>query len=207
MRWQFMLAYRSLCPSGWTTRWDEQRGKWRDRNRVDSRAVADAVYRGWYLPSQTRPVDIPFERRTACSGDFVGWKTRGSESGIGGIEYMYHIDRQRQCSSDSHIILFMTSVMLQLSACHNKHACPSTSTKRPSVLDSLKGIHIPIQVLHHMQHSRHYLILLDGCNIPPYLAERQSPCFRVDLEVNGAYKTFRRPGITFQSSQSMKPGL
>ncbi|QRC94138.1 cytochrome c oxidase subunit 12 isoform B [Parastagonospora nodorum SN15] len=22
---QFMLAYRSLCPSGWTTRWDEQR--------------------------------------------------------------------------------------------------------------------------------------------------------------------------------------
>ncbi|KAH7075798.1 cytochrome c oxidase polypeptide VIb [Paraphoma chrysanthemicola] len=22
---QFLLAYRSLCPSGWTTRWDEQR--------------------------------------------------------------------------------------------------------------------------------------------------------------------------------------
>lgn len=23
---QFWLAYRSLCPSGWYTRWDEQRG-------------------------------------------------------------------------------------------------------------------------------------------------------------------------------------
>ncbi|KAL6710691.1 Cytochrome c oxidase subunit 6B [Coniothyrium glycines] len=22
---QFMLAYKSLCPSGWTTRWDDQR--------------------------------------------------------------------------------------------------------------------------------------------------------------------------------------
>lgn len=22
-----MLAYKSLCPSGWTTRWDDQRGK------------------------------------------------------------------------------------------------------------------------------------------------------------------------------------
>ncbi|EFQ95861.1 Cytochrome c oxidase subunit 6A, mitochondrial [Pyrenophora teres f. teres] len=24
---QFMLAYRSLCPSGWTSRWDDQREK------------------------------------------------------------------------------------------------------------------------------------------------------------------------------------
>ncbi|KAF2460230.1 cytochrome c oxidase, subunit VIb [Lineolata rhizophorae] len=24
---QFKLAYRSLCPSGWTERWDEQRGE------------------------------------------------------------------------------------------------------------------------------------------------------------------------------------
>ena len=22
---QFMLAYKSLCPSGWTNRWDDQR--------------------------------------------------------------------------------------------------------------------------------------------------------------------------------------
>jgi len=22
-----MLAYRSLCPNGWTSRWDDQRGK------------------------------------------------------------------------------------------------------------------------------------------------------------------------------------
>ncbi|KAJ4369097.1 Cytochrome c oxidase subunit 6B [Neocucurbitaria cava] len=25
---QFMLAYKSLCPSGWTTRWDDQRGEY-----------------------------------------------------------------------------------------------------------------------------------------------------------------------------------
>lgn len=25
---QFWLAYRSLCPSGWYQRWDEQRGAW-----------------------------------------------------------------------------------------------------------------------------------------------------------------------------------
>jgi cytochrome c oxidase subunit 6b len=24
-RTQFMLAYKSLCPSGWTARWDDQR--------------------------------------------------------------------------------------------------------------------------------------------------------------------------------------
>ncbi|KAF9737990.1 cytochrome oxidase c subunit VIb [Paraphaeosphaeria minitans] len=24
---QFLLAYRSLCPGGWTTRWDDQREK------------------------------------------------------------------------------------------------------------------------------------------------------------------------------------
>ncbi|KAK7183761.1 cytochrome oxidase c subunit VIb [Paraphaeosphaeria sporulosa] len=24
---QFLLAYRSLCPSGWTSRWDDQREK------------------------------------------------------------------------------------------------------------------------------------------------------------------------------------
>jgi cytochrome c oxidase subunit 6b len=24
---QFLLAYTSLCPSGWTARWDEQRGE------------------------------------------------------------------------------------------------------------------------------------------------------------------------------------
>jgi hypothetical protein len=23
-----MLAYKSLCPSGWTSRWDDQRGKY-----------------------------------------------------------------------------------------------------------------------------------------------------------------------------------
>jgi hypothetical protein len=106
-----MLAYRSLCPSAWTTRWDEQRGKWQDRNRDGSGAIADTVSRGWYLSPQARPVDISFERGTAGS-DFVGWKMWGSESGIGGLEYMYHIDRQRQCSSDSQMILPMTCVML-----------------------------------------------------------------------------------------------
>ena len=26
MSFQFFLAYRSLCPSSWTARWDDQRG-------------------------------------------------------------------------------------------------------------------------------------------------------------------------------------
>lgn len=47
--WQFWLAYRSLCPSGWYTRWDEQRGertylaKWHDR-------VTNTSSRGRQLP-------------------------------------------------------------------------------------------------------------------------------------------------------------
>jgi hypothetical protein len=95
-----MLAYRSLCPSGWTTRWDEQRGKCNRNHGVW--ALSDEMDRGWYLPPQARPVDISLERGVACS-DIVGFGKMGSGSGIGGLEYMYHIDRQQQCSSDSQI--------------------------------------------------------------------------------------------------------
>lgn len=48
---QFWLAYRSLCPSGWYTRWDEQRGertylaKWHGRG-----SVTNMSSRGRQLP-------------------------------------------------------------------------------------------------------------------------------------------------------------
>jgi hypothetical protein len=38
-----------------------------------------------------------------CS-DYMGLGEFGSEAGIGGLEYMYHIDRHQQCSSDSHAV-------------------------------------------------------------------------------------------------------
>jgi hypothetical protein len=46
---QFWLAYRSLCPSGWYQRWDEQRGM-TSPAPVIARAHADNFSRGWKLP-------------------------------------------------------------------------------------------------------------------------------------------------------------
>jgi hypothetical protein len=100
-----MLAYRSLCPSGWTSRWDDQRGMSRPLGRFDWDVIANGLHRGRYLPSQARPVDSSLERSTACS-DFVGREKFGSEAGIGGLEDMYHIDQQQQCSSDSRIMQY-----------------------------------------------------------------------------------------------------
>lgn len=90
-----MLAYRSLCPSGWTTRWDEQRGKW---HAADGEAWLTSD-RGGNFPPQTRPVDSDCVRDVERSGG-------GLENGIGAAEDMYHIDRQWQCSSGSRRFLF-----------------------------------------------------------------------------------------------------
>lgn len=46
---QFWLAYRSLCPSGWYTRWDEQRGASYLISLVPE-TLTDIAYRGWELP-------------------------------------------------------------------------------------------------------------------------------------------------------------
>jgi hypothetical protein len=42
---QFQLAYKSLCPSGWYNRWDEQRGACACRDERGS--ITDHDYRGW----------------------------------------------------------------------------------------------------------------------------------------------------------------
>jgi hypothetical protein len=70
------------------------------KNGISFRSVANPLNRGWYLPPQARPVDSSLEQRVACS-DFVGRESFGSESGIMGLEHMYHIDQHQQCSSDS----------------------------------------------------------------------------------------------------------
>jgi hypothetical protein len=98
-----MLAYRSLCPSGWTSRWDDQRGMCSRSRGKCKNAITNGLHRGRYLPSQARPVDSSRKRSAACS-DFVGREKIGSEAGIGNWEEMYHIDQQQQCSSDSRIV-------------------------------------------------------------------------------------------------------
>jgi hypothetical protein len=106
-----MLAYRSLCPSGWTSRWDDQRGMYNQfRSKFDMDVVADVLDRGWQLPSQARPVDSSLEQSAACS-DSVGREKFGSESGIGDLEDLYHIDQQQQCSSDSRIMQYIEGVL------------------------------------------------------------------------------------------------
>lgn len=51
---QFWLAYRSLCPSGWYNRWDEQRGATvytASANKAQAlERPTDIIYRGWELP-------------------------------------------------------------------------------------------------------------------------------------------------------------
>ncbi len=40
---QFFLAYRSLCPSGWTSRWDDQRGRPDPKQYRERDCLADTV--------------------------------------------------------------------------------------------------------------------------------------------------------------------
>lgn len=62
---QFMLAYRSLCPSGWTTRWDDQRGEFPHVRKTAgklamagmSRSTTNVTGRGRKLSLQARPVN------------------------------------------------------------------------------------------------------------------------------------------------------
>lgn len=54
---QFYLAYRSLCPGGWTQRWDDQRGKCPSPPPLPAALITTNMNRGRQLPRQARPVD------------------------------------------------------------------------------------------------------------------------------------------------------
>jgi hypothetical protein len=104
-----MLAYKSLCPSAWTSRWDDQRGECTGRaiqNCRNSRAcyricrIANIHPRERQLPRKAGPVNRSLRRSLACN-HFLERKRIGSEFGNCVLEHLYHSDRYQQCSSGS----------------------------------------------------------------------------------------------------------
>jgi hypothetical protein len=91
-----MLAYKSLCPSAWTSRWDDQRGECTRRAIPDCRnsracyricRIANIRPRERQLPRKAGPVNSSPRRSLARNLFF-----RAGE---------YHSDRYQQCSSGS----------------------------------------------------------------------------------------------------------
>jgi hypothetical protein len=104
-----MLAYKSLCPSAWTSRWDDQRGECTRRaihNCRNSRAcyricrIANIRPRERQLPRKARPVNSS-PRRSLAHNHFLERERIGSEFGNCVLEHLYHSDRYQQCSSGS----------------------------------------------------------------------------------------------------------
>jgi hypothetical protein len=55
---QFFLAYRSLCPSGWAMRWDDQRGEFLALSQLGSiKSMPLIPYRERYLPHEVGRVN------------------------------------------------------------------------------------------------------------------------------------------------------
>lgn len=216
-----MLAYRSLCPSGWTTRWDEQRGKWR---AVDTKVFADNGYRGGNLPPQTRPVD------SDCVGgmQLTGLEVR-LESGIGGAEHLYHIDRHRQCNSESRVYnlrartrdLFddevylryiradktipIAATALELTCCSplcsspDMHQLIGTNMTTASALHGSSSFlsyvfsvpHSTQLITHHMRHTVHSILAIYDYDLSHY-----SYCYQVTAYSKGNIQfspIFRKP--------------
>lgn len=74
-----MLAYKSLCPSGWTSRWDDQRGEFSLQFAVGLHSLhqdfptgiaTDMWNRGRKLPRKARPV-IGSLRRDVANRKFI----------------------------------------------------------------------------------------------------------------------------------------
>lgn len=54
---QFFLAYRSLCPSGWVERWNDQRGTPPCSHQLLYATNTKSFTRERHFPSKTGPVD------------------------------------------------------------------------------------------------------------------------------------------------------
>ena len=85
-----MLAYKSLCPSGWTSRWDDQRGGFPTQFTDDlcslhqgfsTGIAADMWNRGRKLPRKARPV-IGSLRRDVANRKFIEHDNGTLESSI-----------------------------------------------------------------------------------------------------------------------------
>ena len=74
---QFFLAYKSLCPSAWCERWDDQRGKFL-KSLTKRLQLLISHCRGRDIPNSPRPVNIRWvETRRRCNGGNVWCTSHG----------------------------------------------------------------------------------------------------------------------------------